>query len=178
MSDELTNFNAWYVDVLRALYPNRDAGIAVLMISLPLLERYLRQKNGLGPDQQLDDGFRRDLCAMFPALGDEDTARQFWNVYRHGFLHQVTVAQRTQRGTALPGGWLTHDISEAVRLDPDEAFCVHPVLFSQTVTAAIEADFAAFAGVVAGAPPLPVVVRRDPFPIPSSYMGTGSTYNP
>jgi hypothetical protein len=44
MSD-LDNFKAWYVDVLTPLYPHRNAGIAVFMLSLPLEERYLRQKN-------------------------------------------------------------------------------------------------------------------------------------
>jgi hypothetical protein len=63
MSD-LDNFKAWYVDVLTALYPMRNAGIAVFMLSLPLAERYLRQKNNLGPDAVLDDAFMRNLCAI------------------------------------------------------------------------------------------------------------------
>jgi hypothetical protein len=173
MSEQLKNFRAWYVAVLAQLYPIRDAGIAVFMISLPLFERYLRQKNKLGPDDKLDAAMP-DVCVIFPALKDAATAKQFWAVYRHGFLHQVTLSQKTWGGTALPQGWLTHDIAEPVRIEADGSFCVNPVLLSQEIIAVIEADFATFAGVVAGTPPLPAVTRRDPVTIPSSYLGTGT----
>lgn len=172
MSEQLKNFRAWYVDVLARLYPVRDAGIAVFMISLPLFERYLRQRNKLGPEDKIDPAMP-DICRIFPALKDAVTARQFWTVYRHGFLHQVTLATKT-RGGALPSGWLTHDSGSAVQVEADGSFCVNPVLFSQQVIASIEDDFATFAGVAAGAPPLPVVARRDPVTIPSGYLGTGT----
>jgi len=45
VTNDLKNFRDWYVKTLESLYPERDAGIAVLMISMPLLERYLRQRN-------------------------------------------------------------------------------------------------------------------------------------
>jgi hypothetical protein len=48
-NNDQQNFQAWYVNILESLYDNRAAGIAVLMISTPLLERYLRQKNGRSP---------------------------------------------------------------------------------------------------------------------------------
>src|SRR5690349_7539021 len=111
MSD-LDNFKAWYADVLTTLYPMRNAGIAVFMLSLPLAERYLRQKNNLGPDAVLDDAFMKSLCAIFPVLQDVRTSRQFWTVYRHGFLHQATLSTCTRSGAALPVGWLTHDIAD------------------------------------------------------------------
>jgi hypothetical protein len=44
VSNHLNNVRAWYAEVLEDLYPKRSAGIAALMISLPLLERYIRQK--------------------------------------------------------------------------------------------------------------------------------------
>jgi hypothetical protein len=171
MSDELRNFQAWYVDVLRLLYPIRNAGIAVFMLSLPLLERYLRQKNRRSPADPLDEACMRDLCAMFPALPDATVARQFWNVYRNGFLHQVTPSQ-TKAGSPLPVGWLTHDIDSAIRVESDGSFCVQPVLFSQRVVSVIESNFAVFSGIAAGAPALPVVCYRDPVTIPSAYLGT------
>jgi hypothetical protein len=43
MIEDLANFKAWYADVLTALYPNRNAGIAALTLSLPLAERYLKR---------------------------------------------------------------------------------------------------------------------------------------
>ncbi len=47
MNTDLANFRAWYVDTLNQLYPRRESGIAVLMLSFPLLERYLRQTTDL-----------------------------------------------------------------------------------------------------------------------------------
>lgn len=172
MSSELENFRAWYVGVLDTLYPNREGGIAVFMISLPLAERYLRQKNQLGPEMMLNDAFMDSFRAVFPVLQDVQAARSFWNVYRNGFLHQATLSMHTRGGAALPGGWLTHDMADPIQIRNDGSFCVHPVLFSKRIVSEIEADFAVFAGVTAGAPPLPVVTRLDPVTIPSSYLGT------
>jgi hypothetical protein len=173
MSD-LDNFKAWYVDVLTTLYPKRNAGIAVFMLSLPLAERYLRQKNNLGPDANLDDAFMWSLCAIFPVLRDAPTARKFWAIYRNGFLHQATLSTCTPKGAALPVGWLTHDTTDAIQIRSDGSFCVHPVLFSEAIVREIEKDFAVFAGVAAGAPALAAVARLDPVTIPSTYIGTRS----
>ena len=167
----IENFKAWYLDVLDSLYPRRDAGIAVLMISLPLLERYLRRKHGFRPDDPMADPAMDGLRGFFPALTSVVQARAFWNVYRNGLLHQATVSTSTRGGAALPAGWLTDDIAEPVRVERDGSFTVHPVLFSQVVVDAISAGFSTFEVV---APVLPQVVRRDPVTIPSSYLGTGS----
>jgi len=170
VSSNFDSFKAWYVQVLESLYEKRDAGIAVLMISLPLLERYLRRKYNLASEDNMNDAMG-GLFAMFPTLGDVNQARSFWNVYRHGFLHQATVLRSTRGGASLPGGWLTHDIAEPIRVEPDGTFVVNPVLFSKAVLATISGDFATFE---AGAPSLPQVARRDPITIPSTYLGTGS----
>lgn len=166
------HFKAWYEDVLAMLYPHRDAGIAIFMISLPLTERFLRQKSKLGPDDDLSDAFMIRLGKIFPALRDVTTARQFWAVYRHGFLHQATLSKSTRRGTPLPIGWLTHDIADAIQIMPDGSFCLHPVLFSQKIVSEINADFSAFAGTIAGAPPLAKVESFHPITIHSSPIGT------
>jgi hypothetical protein len=170
MSSNFDNFKAWYVQVLEGLYNNRDAGIAVLTISLPLLERYLRRKHNLAPEDHMTDAAMGGLCTMFPALGEVAQARAFWNIYRNGFLHQATVSRSTKGGASLPDGWLTHDIAEPIRLETDGTFTVNPVLFSKMVVGIISGDFASFE---ADAPPLPQVARRDPITIPSTYVGTG-----
>jgi hypothetical protein len=59
----------------------------VLMLSLPSAERYLRQRNRVGPEEALTDACMTSLIAILPALRNVATARQFWTVYRHGFLH-------------------------------------------------------------------------------------------
>jgi hypothetical protein len=112
------------------------------------------------------------LIAILPALRNVATARQFWAVYRHGFLHQATLSALARGGAALPVGWLTHDTANPFEIRSDGSFQVHPVLLSQEIVRAIEADFAAFAGTAAGAPPLARVERLDPVTIPSTYLGT------
>ncbi len=171
MSSNFGNFKSWYVQVLEDLYKKRDAGIAVLMVSLPLLERYLRRKHNLAPEDSMAEAAMGGLCTMFPALGSATQARAFWNVYRNGFLHQATVSRSTKGGASLPDGWLTHDIAEPIRVEPDGSFTVNPVLFSKKVISTISGDFASFE---ANAPPLPQVARRDPVTISSAYLGTGS----
>jgi hypothetical protein len=153
-------FKEWFEDVLAMLYPHRNAGIAVFMISLPLAERYLRQKSNLGPGADLNSDFMNHLVNMFSALGNEGTARNFWTAYRHGFLHQATPSISTRGGAGLPTAWLTHDTTMAVEVKSDGSFCVHPVLFSQRLVDEIKRDFATYAGTVAGAPPLPKI---EPF---------------
>jgi hypothetical protein len=172
MNEDLVNFKAWFGDVLTALYPNRNAGIPVLMLSLPLAERYLRQKNKVGPGSHLTRACMRTLIAILPALRDVATARDFWAVYRHGFLHQATLSAVAGGGASLPVGWLTHDTAEPFLIRSDGSFQVHPVLLSQVIVGAIEADFAVFAGTAAGAPPLAKAERLDPVTIPSTYLGT------
>jgi len=165
-------FKAWFEDVLAMLYPHRDAGIAVFMISLPLTERYLRQENTLGPNAVLNDAFMLSLVRIFRELTNVTVARQFWAAYRHGFLHQATLSTSTQSGSPLPTGWLSHDIKEAIQLMPDGSFCLHPVLFSQKIVSEIKAHFDVFAGTVAGAPPLATVSGFQPITIHPTPMGT------
>lgn len=172
INEDLANFRAWFGDVLAVLYPNRSAGIAVLMLSLPLAERYLRQKNTLTPKADLTDACMSSLISIVPALRDVATARQFWKIYRHGFLHQATLSAVARSGESPLVGWLTHDTAEPFVIRPDGSFQVHPVLLSEAIIGAIEADFAVFAGTAAGAPPLARVERLDPVTIPSIYWGT------
>ncbi len=171
MSSNRTNFNAWYVQVLEGLYEKRNAGIAVFMISLPLLERYLRRKHNVASSKKLPQAAMTGLCAIFPELQTSAKARTFWKVFRDGFLHEATVQKNQRRGAALPGGQLTHDMRERIRLEADGGFIVNPVLFSRAVIDTIIGDFAIFE---APTPPLPQINRLDPVTIPSQYIGTGS----
>ena len=41
-------FNDWFRDLLRELYKNSNAGFVIVVTSLILLERYLREKSGAG----------------------------------------------------------------------------------------------------------------------------------
>jgi hypothetical protein len=154
MDNDLTNFRAWYSQTLEKMYPDRNAGIAVLMISMPLLERYLRSKVGCAPDQPLSDAWHDGLREIFPALANGVVAKKFWSVFRHGFLHQATLSLKTMGGTPLPPGELTHDIDEPILVQADGSFVLHPVLFSKRVIATIEANFATFVGAGTESPKL------------------------
>src|SRR3989338_816269 len=87
------NFRAWYSIILEGLYSNQDAGFPILMISFPLLERYLREKSGVH-EGNLNDSFYSELQNIIPALTSLDLAKQFWHVYRNGLLNQVTLSRQ------------------------------------------------------------------------------------
>ena len=168
MSDE-RNFKEWYVDVLEALYPRREAGIAAFMIALPLLERYVRQVSCAGPDDTIDKCYAA-IRTIFPVLQSDKAAGDFWKAYRHGFLHQATMSKVAHGGRALPAAELTHDITVAVHIKTDGSFTVNPEKFARQVVSVIQADFATFIGKGSSAPPLPQV-----YPIPGTGMlGTGT----
>lgn len=176
-TQDATNFKTWYTDTLTLMYPRRESGLAVFLISLPLLERYLRQKNKVPPTDDLSDACMTTLRGIFGSLRDNLVARRFWSVYRNGFLHQATLSWETRRGTALPIGRLTHDCTAAVLVAADGTFLVNPVLFSQQVVATIESDFATFEDATVGLP-LPAVQQQaapvGTINIPLTYLGTGS----
>jgi hypothetical protein len=163
--ESLSNFREWYVDVLESLYPKRASGIAALMISFPLLERYLRQTNGLKPDQDLNDSCMDTLKTLFAALPDTATAWDFWRVYRNGLLHQATLSTHTRKGKILPAGSMTHSLGVPLAVKPNGGFILQPVLFSKEVVRAIETNFRIFDGAGTSGPRLPRVEKTALPPI-------------
>jgi hypothetical protein len=169
MSTPRENFDAWFVKVLESLYPCRDAGFAILMIVFPLLERYLRQRVGIpSEDQMLSQGPAFDeLYNLFPELRDEAHAKDFWQVYRNGLLHQGTFSRRSPAIYGLA----THDIPQRIVIDDqNNAFLVHPVLFAKAVVEKIVNDFTTYEGAKSPAPPLSVVQNYPPV-----IIGTADT---
>jgi len=152
------NFRAWYADTLTALSTRREAGFAIMMIALPLLERYLRQRVNLAVQGPLNASFYDELVRFFPEISDRATARQFWHVYRNGLLHEVTLSLQDRSGNQMPVGSLSHDIPGVTRL-ADGAFNVHPVHFAEKIIQIIENDFATYAG-TASASKLPDVTQH------------------
>lgn len=172
MATDRENFQSWFVDVLEGLHKERSAGIAALMITLPLLERYLRVKNGLGPADNIKRGMG-SLRVLFPVFSDDGQAYEFWTVYRHGFLHQATLNEMTFGGSGLPKAWLSQDFSEPVEVAVDGSFRVDPVSFSRRVVKTIEADFAIFVGAGTAAPALADTATLT-HPLGHTILGTGS----
>ena len=168
MNTHRDNFDAWYKGVLDLLYPHRDAGFPILLIAFPLLERYLRQKSGLTPDQSLSDAFFYELTKLFPALATNAIARNFWQIYRNGLLHEITLSRRARSGTLMPTSWVSHD-KPLITIEADGSMWINPVEFAQRVVATIEADFATFEGAAPVSTRLPTV---KPQPMAT---GTGVT---
>ena len=168
------NFKAWYADVLEGLHADQRGGIAAFMITLPLLERYLRLKSGLKPKDRVDKPeFWENLRMMFPALPDAQAAKDFWSVFRHGFLHQATLSLETHGADELPGARLTHMVPDPLIVGADGSFTVNPVSFSRAVVSAVEQDFRTFVGDESKAPPLEKV-GEQPYPAPAADGASGS----
>ena len=162
------HFRDWFVSVLDDLYTNGNAGFAIMIIVFPLLERYLREKSGTHENSISNNSFYLALRKIFPELIDDQAAKNFWETYRHGLLHQVTVSLKNRRGVELPSGWLSHNF-ETIKVDKAGNFCVHPVKFSKRVVETIERDFETFEGKHSPAHLLPGV-----FNMGTIYQGTAS----
>ena len=98
MNDNLANFNSWFKEPILRLQQDSESGFIIVMISLALLERYLREKCGVPEGKPLNASFRTELVKLFPSLGSDDLARRFWEVCRHGLMHKVTFKIRTDAG--------------------------------------------------------------------------------
>jgi hypothetical protein len=159
------NFEAWYKAILDGLYSNRNAGFVILMVAFPLLERYLREISGV-QDENLNDSSFNKLSSVFPELKSQKDARNFWQVYRNGLLHQVTFSKKNRQGVKMPDGWVSND-GAAISLDSNSVFWVHPSNFAKRIIDTIEKDFATFEGQNSTDHPLP---RVHQFP---NVLGTG-----
>ena len=166
MSTHRANFDAWYKAVLDRLYPDRDAGFAILLIAFPLLERYLRRKVGLTSDLNLSDPFFDELAQLFPSLKTGTTAKDFWQIYRNGLLHEITLSRQRRSGTSMPVGWDSHD-KPLITIESDGSIWINPVEFAQTVVATIDANFAMFEGTSPASTRLPTV-KLQPAPTSGS----------
>ena len=168
MSENRENFENWFVEILKGLYPERNAGFATLMISFPLLERYLRQKSGIG-EKVLETPFYNELVKVIPELGDETKARNFWQVFRNGLLHQVAISTEDHHGNQMPPGILSHDFPKTVEIDSQGRFRVRPVELSERIISTIQGDFAVYESTSASPHHRPPRVRTF-----DRYKGTSS----
>jgi hypothetical protein len=173
-------FRRWFPLVLEKLYPVRDAGFVILMVAFPLLERLIREKACVPGGSGFDARLSEELFGIFPELQNAQQAIKFWQVFRHGLLHQATLFTLDIKGETLPTGRLTHDIPGAIAVESDGSFSLHPVLFAKRVLACIDTEFNLFAKATSHSiSPLPVVEHRStPAPVnpryPDSYDGTTS----
>jgi len=157
MNNDLENFKKWFSDILETIYPNQNAGFAILMLSFPLLERYLREKSGVR-EGRLNDAFYTSLISIFSGLHDNDTAKKFWHVFRNGILHQATLSKKTQNGITMPRGGLSFDI-KMIDIEGDN-FWINAVNFSKKVIDVISNDFENYEAKDSKSRPLPTVKQH------------------
>ena len=142
MTTNKDNFNLWFRTIIESLYKNKHAGFPILMLTFPLLERYLRSKSGVN-EGNLKPSFYDELRTLFPILKDNSIAEQFWQVYRNGILHQATLSQQDRKNIKMPDGWLSGDKKD-IEIDAGNAFWVNPVEFAKHVMNSIDKDFSYF----------------------------------
>lgn len=146
MNEKKDNFKLWYTRILKSLYDDTNAGFVILMIAFPLLERYLREKSGVY-QEDLSKKFYDELCKIFPALKTDRIAKDFWQVYRNGLLHQAALSEKTKWGRTMPKAWLTSEDIEQIKFDENKkTFWINPNGFAQKVVEVIEKDFQTFEG--------------------------------
>ncbi len=90
MYEAATNFERWIKRPIELLLNEEHGRFALMMITLPLLERLLRGRARIGDSPVLPDGFHEETRKVFPALTSLEESRLFWRMYRHGIVHQAT----------------------------------------------------------------------------------------
>ena len=186
MSDDEKYFRDWYVAALAPLRSNGDAGFIFAFVSLPLLERYLREKSGAGQVLQLPIQFYLELRALFPEIAGKEN--DLWHCYRNGLLHQAAFSKEKIRHgicVVMPSAGLSGHDSRPVYYDvPTDSFYMNPVVFFDRVTGAILADFATYLGSLSPAHKLPTIVAPStavPYIVPTIgayYPGATGSYHP
>jgi len=93
LNDISERFRRWYKEPIETLIANEHAGFAVLTLTLPVLERFTRNRAKIGPEENLPKSseFYKELVRLFPGFKYPDYAFEFWRLYRHGLLHQATL---------------------------------------------------------------------------------------
>lgn len=135
-------FHLWYRCILEKIFPDRNAGFAILMITFPLLERYAFGKTGGRADGKLGEPEKKVIKGLFSEIESISLSQVglLWRAYRHGLLHQVTLFPNQ-----TPIGWVSHDIPTALEID-GKRMVIHPVKFAERVLEVIEKDFETFCG--------------------------------
>ena len=101
-----------------------------------------------------------ELRNLFPVFPTNEAAWKFWHVFRNGVLHQVTLSREHKSGNVMLNGWLSHDIDKAIKIESDESFLIHPVLFTKHIVEIIENNFGIFEKISAASTKLPKVKQH------------------
>lgn len=139
MKSDRQLYTEWFADVLEELYLMK-AGFPIMLVVLPILERYLREKSGVG-EGRLGKEFYSELIEVFPVLTSNAIAKSFWHIYRNGLLHQLTFSRQNSKKKEMPSACITFDQDSALRILDSNRFSVNPISFSQRVNEEILRNF-------------------------------------
>jgi len=118
-------------------YKKINARFIIVMISLALLERYLREKSGV-TEGKLNARFRAEMMKLFPVIASDDIAKIFWAVCRNGLMHQATF-RTTWGGKNVTMGLLESAAEIEHRYGSSgDTFMISPTKFSIRVIEVIE----------------------------------------
>jgi hypothetical protein len=140
----LAEFKRWYADILEKMYPDRDAGFAIMLITIPILERYIRCKLDLPRGGSIGDEGINAIGQIFPEPGSSEVIESVWDATRNGLLHQLTFFSETRSKAQLPVVRLTHDTLVAIRCEDDRSISINPEHFSKRVISQVLGDFNTF----------------------------------
>lgn len=164
MTEAQDNFRKWFAEPLQQLNANGDAAFAVMMITFPLLERYLREKSGV-VEGDLNDSFHDEFYRIFSAPS-RHLVPKLWHSYRNGLLHQATFSKKNKYGKVMPSSFITSRVALIEYDGGDDAFFVNPKAFSEKVIATIQADFSVFEATSSSYHPLPQIHSTPPTFLP------------
>ena len=144
------NFRQWFKEPIDLLAVREHTGFALMMVALPILERFLRGRCGL-KDKRLATPFYGELLKVFPTLKDVKGARLFWQSFRNGILHHATFSLKRAEGLADFSGVVGFQklSGSAVMLrrsgNPEHLTCVvDPIAFARVVLAEVDSDLETF----------------------------------
>jgi hypothetical protein len=149
MTPAQSDFENWFVNSLKDLRDNGDAGFIFALVAFPILERYLRNKSGCPEGKPLTPEFFSNLVKSLPEISGKE--RDFWDCYRNGLLHQVTfpkaklVDKKAGIWVSLPSAGISGHGSKPVYIEPKTGgFFLNPIKFFDHVTTAILSDFSVY----------------------------------
>ena len=80
MTSAESDFRNWFVNSLRDLRDNGNAGFVFAFTAFPLLERYLRNKSDCPEGYPLTDKFFKNLGQIIKEVSGRE--HEFWNCYK------------------------------------------------------------------------------------------------
>lgn len=169
----ITDFEIWFEHPIQAMNADPNGAFAVMMLTLPLAERYFREKAGIG-DAVLNSAFHIEFAQAFNIT--EQISKDFWQVYRNGLMHQATLSKVNRNGITMPRGCMTLKTAatpQSINFDSGtNEFAVLPKEFSEEVINIIRRDFPTFESQGNVKHPAPIFLNNTKFTtFPAPYQG-------